>query len=213
MSLPIHSSRAKRVALSHALCALWLALAGTAWAQSAASPPPAVLIRFIDSATGYAVQPEVSVQPHRAGVAAQRLAPAQVAASGHVALALERGGHTLTVASPRHWPMSGPLEVRENNPYQIQFLLDPLELPPELRREDIIARQRDGATLIQGFIVDEDAGEPLQGVSVSSAPSGVESWSDTRGFYQLYIPGLIRLLIIHRKAKYLSWVNKRYFYI
>ena len=84
--------------------------------------------------------------------------------------------------------MSGPLQVRETNSHPILFLLDPLELPRELQREDILARQRDGATLVQGFIVDEDAGTPLRGVRVSSAPGGVESSSDARGFYQLYVP-------------------------
>ena len=100
MSLTIHSLRPRRVALSHALCALGLALASTAGAQSAASPASPVLVRFIDSATGYAVQPEVLAQPHQAGRPEQRLGPAQVGASGHLALLLERGGHTLTASSP-----------------------------------------------------------------------------------------------------------------
>lgn len=154
-----------------------------------AAPPEApVQIRFTDSATGYALQPEVSVRPHRSGALKKHFSSRQVAAPGRALFALEQGTHTLTASVPQYQEMSGPLEVHADSSYRIEFLLDPLELPRELRPDDIAARRRDGATLFQGFIVDDDSGLPLRGARVKSLPSGVETTSDARGFYQLYIP-------------------------
>ena len=147
-----------------------------------------VQVRFIDSATGYAIHPETSIRSDKAGAAELRFGSGQINSAGRASLSLEKGRHTITAVSPRHRPMSEALEVRENNPYQIHILLDPLELPRELQREDIVARHRDGATLIQGFIVDDDSGEPLRGVRVKSLPSRTETTSDARGFFQLHVP-------------------------
>jgi Putative Ig domain/Stage II sporulation protein len=190
MSLGLELLRTGRVAASHALCALCLVAASAAWAQAtAAAPQPSpVVIRFLDSATGYALQPDVTMRPERAGAPEKSFGPGQVAASGHGAFALEAGRHTLTAAAPGYQPLSAPLVMPTSGAYQIQVLLDPIELPRELRHEDIAARQREGATLIQGFIVDDDSGEPLRGVRVASTPSGVETVSDARGFYEIYVP-------------------------
>lgn len=190
MRLGLELLRTERVAASRALCALCLAAASAAGGQAAAAAPEPspVVIRFLDSATGYALQPDVTVRPEQAGAPEKSFGPSQVAASGHGTFALEAGWHTLTVAALGYQPMSAPLVVPTNSPYQIRVLLDPLELPPELRPEDIEARQREGMMLIQGFIVDEDSSEPLGGVRVASTPSGVQSVTDARGFYQIYLP-------------------------
>ena len=165
-----------------------LAALMVAFGAMAAPPPAQVQIRFFDSATGYALQPEVSARARRTDAGEKHFAATHIGANGRASFALEQGSHTVTAASPRHYSISGPLQVCENNPNRIEFLLDPLELPHELQTEDIIARLREGVTLVQGFIVDEDSGQPLARVRVNSIPSGAQTESDERGFYQLYIP-------------------------
>ncbi len=70
----------------------------------------------------------------------------------------------------------------------IHFLLDPIEPPQELRREVVDALRRDDATIFEGFISDNDSGEPLPGVRVRTLPSGGETVTDARGFYRLLVP-------------------------
>jgi len=101
---------------------------------------------------------------------------------------LDRGRHKLTAASPNHRPISGDLDVNAENPYRLDFYFDAIEEPVEVRPETVRLLQRDGATLIQGFVVDDAAGEPLAGVSVESFPSGVVTQTDARGFFRFYVP-------------------------
>ncbi len=112
----------------------------------------------------------------------------QVSKAGCTALALELGRHTLLAAAPNHQPMSGTVVVDGGQSYVLEFLLDPLEEPREMQANYLAALHRDDATLIQGFVVDDDTREPLSGVQVTSAPSGGQAQTDGRGFFQFYIP-------------------------
>jgi hypothetical protein len=148
-----------------------------------------VQVRFLDSATGCAIQPEtLTTRSRQAGAGERRVPTWQISKAGRAALSLERGRHTLLAVSPRHKPMSAELDASENQSYILQFMLDPLEEPRELQPDYLAGLQRDDATLIQGFVVDDDTAEPLDGVQVSSAPSGVQAQTDGRGFFQLYVP-------------------------
>jgi hypothetical protein len=148
-----------------------------------------VQVRFLDSATGCAIQPEtLTTRRCQAGAVERRVLTWQISKAGRTALSLERGRHTLLAVSPRHKPMSAELDASENQSYILQFMLDPLEEPRELQPDYLAGLQRDDATLIQGFVVYDDTAEPLDGVQVSSAPSGVQAQTDGRGFFQLYVP-------------------------
>ncbi|MCX6928322.1 MAG: hypothetical protein NT154_34705, partial [Verrucomicrobia bacterium] len=148
-----------------------------------------VQLRFLDSATGCALQPgTVTTRSHQPGAVEKRVSFWQVSKAGRTALSLEPGKHTLLAAAPNHQPMSGTVVVDGSQSYVLEFLLDPLEEPREMQADYIASLYRDDATLIQGFVVDDDTREPLSGVQVSSAPSGVQAQTDGRGFFQFYIP-------------------------
>jgi hypothetical protein len=85
---------------------------------------------------------------------------------------LEPGRHTITAVASGYQPMSGEVEVLANPPFTIQFLLDPLVPPPELQPEYVASLRREDSTVFLGFVVDDESGEPLGGVRVSSTPSG-----------------------------------------
>jgi hypothetical protein len=146
-------------------------------------------IEFFDSATGYAIQPEsITVESQEAQRPARHFGKGNVNKAGRAQLLLERGRHTITASSSKYFPLSSSLQVKENVPYRIHVLLDPIEVPEELKSETIIAKHRDDSTLIQGFIVDEESHQPLSGVRVHSQPSGVKTSSDARGYFQLHVP-------------------------
>ena len=157
--------------------------------MASAQPLAQLEVRFIDSATGYAVQPEsVTARAAQPGASEQRVEAGLMGKSGRAFIPLARGRHTLTVGAPEHQPLSGEVEVTESNAYSIHFLLDPLVPPRELQPDYIGSLHREGATVMLGFVVDDDTGEPIAGAHVSSAPSGVQSWTDARGYFELPVP-------------------------
>lgn len=148
-----------------------------------------IQIRFLDSATGCAIQPEtVTTRAHQPGAKERRVLRPQVNKAGNTALALGPGRHTVQAVSLKHQPMSADLDAEANQAQVIQFQMDPLEEPREMHPDYVVSLHREDATLIQGFVVDEETREPLPGVRVSSAPSGVETHTDGRGFFQFYVP-------------------------
>lgn len=160
----------------------------TAWAEEGGNEV-GVDIRFVDSATGYSLQPElITAKPHREGEADQQFGRACTGADGRATIRLGKYRYTISASLATHHPVGGEVNLRDNFPYRLRFLLDPIEKPEELQPANIAARQRDDATLFQGFIVSEESGRPLAGVHVRSTPSGVQTTTDIRGYYQLYIP-------------------------
>ena len=156
-----------------------------------------VTVRFTDSATGAALQPE-EVRVQRLGAD-----PTEFSAldpknkTGRATLALEPGQYYLTVSAAKYQPMSGAVEVTTNFSFTLDFKLDPLELPEELRPEFVAAAQREGFTLIQGFVVADDFGEPLAEVRVNSTPGGEATMTDARGFFRFYVPVDAATLTFH----------------
>ena len=173
-----------------------LCVTGSIWLQPTRLPaqgPSAqkrtVHIRFIDSATGYAVQPDqVVARPHKAGREKSFLTSAQVRAPGHAALALENGRHSITVSSPDHQPISGEFEMTADNAYNLDFYLDPLLEPREVQAGYLASLHRAEETVFVGFVVDDDSGAPLENVSVRAEPSGRQAQTDARGYFQIYVP-------------------------
>lgn len=148
-----------------------------------------VRIRFLDSATGCAIQPDsVEANPRARGQSPKRWERGQLPRVGRATLALEPGRHTVSAVSAKHQPMTGEVVVSPENAYALDFYLDPVELPEELRPETTLALQREDATLIQGFVVDDEAGEPIANALVLSFPSRVEAQTDARGFFRVFVP-------------------------
>ncbi|MBA4146497.1 MAG: hypothetical protein H0X66_00155 [Verrucomicrobia bacterium] len=143
----------------------------------------------MDSATGYAIQPEhISIRSH--GFDAGEKLPQTLHSDngGRASVQLERGRYTIAVSSPNHEPMSVEFEANQNRSSRMQFMLDPIQKPLELQVEQIEALHRVGETLIQGFIVDDHTGEPLPNVRVISSASRTAAVTDARGFFRFHVP-------------------------
>jgi hypothetical protein len=146
-------------------------------------------VRFLDSATGYAIQPdEIHVVTGRAGARTQPPPVRAVSRSGHLALALANGQHTLEVGAANYFPLAGQVVAGESDRFNINFVLDPISPPRELQNDYIDTLRRADATVFVGFVADEETGQPLRNVSVRSLPSGVATRTDERGFFQIHVP-------------------------
>jgi hypothetical protein len=174
------------------LCAL--VLLGTTLllpAETVASKKPAQLvrIRFVDSTTGYAVKPDsVEATPSLGKQKPLRVRRNGVKRDGQTTLTLDQGQHTIKVTAPGYQPMAGEFVVLPDNPYNIVFQLDPLALPREIQPEAVAKLHQINQTVFLGFVVDEESGQPLTNVLVRTEPSGSETHSDTRGYFQIYVP-------------------------
>ena len=148
-----------------------------------------VRIRFVDSATGYAVKPD-SVETTRSEGDQEpvRVRRNGVKRDGQTALTLDEGQHTIKVTAPGYQPMSGEFVVLSENPYNIVFQLDPIAQPRELQPENVAALHRVNQTVFVGFLVDEESGQPLVDAIVRTEPSGNQARTDARGYFQIYVP-------------------------
>lgn len=141
---------------------LWAGLAAASAEELSPGASAGAAIQFIDSATGYALDPaEVSLRP----------------AAGQWA-----------VRASRYHASAGNPSPNAGASRKLRWHLDPLALPDELKPEAIARLHRPDATAFLGFVVDEVSGKPLAGVRVQSQPSGMETLSDERGYFQMPVP-------------------------
>ncbi|MFN7138636.1 MAG: putative Ig domain-containing protein [Limisphaerales bacterium] len=152
--------------------------------DAAAQSSNAVLqLRFMDSQTGYALQPEVAVKG--SDHTEPMLLP--VGKNGRVRVELPPGDYTLSIVSQNHQTMTSAIAVNETTP-PLQFSLDPLTKPENLRPENIFPLHRSDSTVFLGYVVSDDDGQPLQGVRVFSLPANVSTLTDADGFFVLHVP-------------------------
>jgi hypothetical protein len=69
----------------------------------------------------------------------------------------------------------------------VEFNLDPLKYPDELETEYLISLHRPDATLVVGYVIDEETREPINDVKVISLRDGNQVKTDGRGFFKIYI--------------------------
>ena len=162
---------------------LWLSslLLASATAENATAR-----IRFLDSETGYDLRPE------RVALAVDNNSPVET--TGRSTVELPRGRYALDAALSGYRAFTDSLVVDMSGLQQIHLWLDPLEPAPELHPQRIRALRRANATVINGFVVDDESGKPLSTVRVSCRSAStertettleVEAWTDARGFFQL----------------------------
>ena len=138
-------------------------------------------LRFLDSATGFALQPQVTIRN------AETTKTLAVDQSGRTTDDLPAGDYNLTIVAENHSAMSTALRVSEATP-DLQFTLDPLEVPIEIRPQTVIAQHRVDASLFVGYVSGDDTGRALANVRIVSMPSGVQTTTDAQGYFKLYVP-------------------------
>lgn len=152
------------------------------------SPLQPVHLRFMDSSTGYALQPQALViydlGENRIAAAPE---PGRVTPEGNASLSLPPGNYMLEAGAAGYGSIFARLAVGEETPAQIRLFLDPLDPPAELEPARIRSLLRADATLVCGFVVDDLSGRPLEGVRVLSPLSSLPAASNGNGYFQLYL--------------------------
>ena len=144
-------------------------------------------IRFVDGATGRAiVSSELKSRLHANGTSQRWAGNRFTNPNGKVNLAT--GRQTLTAASPGYRPLSGEFEMTPENSYRIVFHLDPIDPPHEILPQSLSRLHRVDETLFVGYVTGEETGEPLVDARVRAEPSGRESTTDARGYFQIHVP-------------------------
>ena len=110
----------------------------------------------------------------------------QLRRNGASTVSLPIGLWDVTVRSAGFQDISSRVAVEANSTWRVEFFLDPVEMPLELRNETIDAQRRQDATLLIGFVVDRENGLPLQNVAVQ-IPGNVDVRTDARGFFRTYL--------------------------
>lgn len=167
-------------------CTLLPAFLGAAPAPALSQP---VEIQFLDSATGRSIQPgRISARTGGSEASGMSADSVEADSTGRVFLNLPPGRHTLLVDDPAYGPVSAEVNVGDGSPYRLRFLLDPVEEPAEIRPENLAARRRPDAMLLQGFVVDDATGVPVTDVDVAFSPGSARGSTDERGYFSLYAP-------------------------
>ena len=163
---------------------VWMAVPGAGWAQLAGDASPSVPVRVIDRATGFDVD-GVKLVSEEAGGERLRI---ESAGQGKRWFRGRAGRHEAGVSAAGYRPLSGLVDIGGAESRPVVFRVEPVVPPPELDPARIASLWRPEATVFLGFVGDEESGTALGGVRVFSLPSGVETRTDGRGFFQLPVP-------------------------
>jgi hypothetical protein len=145
-------------------------------------------IRFLDSTTGYAVQPDevlILETDRRTLVSRSAVAAALRQQKGQLSLPLPPGAYEFKVRAKGYVASRATFVLDEHAPQRIDFHLDPLVAPPELASGRLQALHRAEATLVVGFVVDDETGQPLTGVDVRDVSGQARACTNARGFFEL----------------------------
>lgn len=161
-----------------------------------------VRLRFVDSATGFAVKPDsVEVTAQDEARTTQRVRRNGVKKDGRTTLTLAEGEHRIQVSASGYHTMDGEFVLHAENQFNLVFQLDPLEQPRETQPAYVASLHRQNQTVFVGFVVDEDSGQPLTNAVVRTDPSGTETRTDARGYFQIYVPVQTLAAATHTPAK------------
>ena len=144
-----------------------------------------VKLRFFDSATGLAVENvQLAVLDRSTGqvVPVPALSGEFINAAN---IALLPGRYQLAVQAEGYRPLNTRLNIRDEIHPEMHLFLDPRELPLELSEAYLNAIRPGNATVLNGFLSDQESGQPLTGVKVYDPDLNQPVYSDGQGYFQL----------------------------
>lgn len=134
-----------------------------------------------DVITHYALPANISLEgPQQLSVQANH--------AGRVSVTLEPGEYRVEVSAFGHKIARTHYKVRPGANLPFTIMLDPQMPPAEERPEAINAEIRPGFTLLHGYTVDSETGQPLSGVTVRVVQENVRTQTDSNGHYDLLAP-------------------------
>jgi hypothetical protein len=136
-------------------------------------------VKVRDGATGYAVPALVKGDgPELFSTLADK--------AGHLRQAMAPGVYRLEVSAPDYKDAKSHTTIEGGKTVWMTFMLDPMNPPEEERLLE--SRLREGFTLIHGYAVDKETGQPVRDVRVRLEHAGAQTVTDHRGYYWLSVP-------------------------
>ena len=150
-----------------------------------------ITIRFVNSVTGYAIYPDrvtisSALSKGETGGIQRTITANEIKRGGLLSLKLGDGIYHIYITANGYQPIFAVLNV-DSAIRHVEFNLDPLEYPDVLEAEYLRSLHRSDATLVVGYVLDEETREPISDVSVISLRDGNQTRSDYRGFFKIYI--------------------------
>lgn len=181
-----------RVIVRLFLASLWLLISAAIVRSIASAPSPlGSAVSLGDAETGAAVRADLILLNGK-----RQILPAVSSARSDLGISKWLPGrHRVHIQSPGHKPWSALVTVPEQDALPIRIFLDPLELPPELRPDQVARLRKTDALLIHGFVVDDITGELLPEVKITCLErnsdrhtSGLVARSNGQGYFHLSVP-------------------------
>ncbi|MFO0794735.1 MAG: SpoIID/LytB domain-containing protein, partial [Candidatus Brocadiaceae bacterium] len=148
-------------------------------------------INLIDSMTGYAVCPDnMIIRDTARGLIIYQGEEEgkKESTKGSMLVSLPYGSYDYVFEAAGYRSMAVNFTVNNKSPRIISVYLDPLETPPELNPEFIASLHRPDATVIIGFVVDDNNGMPIADVQVGQNGDNSCTKTNDRGFFILNMP-------------------------
>ncbi|GBC92955.1 hypothetical protein HRbin15_01438 [bacterium HR15] len=157
-----------------------------------------VHLRFLDSITGQSLTPRVVVVPLGVHETSPRVREDHrgtpmnlskaVAPDGRLSLVLAQGEYALSASMPGYHPMGMTLTVSDEALPPYELYLDPIVVPQEADTAFLWSLRRPGQMVVVGFVMDEQSGQPIEGVQVSVSGHRGSALTDSRGAFLLQFP-------------------------
>lgn len=146
---------------------------------------------FYDSENGYAVVPDEFIIYDRVNNnVIKSISKNQYKEDSKIFIALNTGQYRFDIIASGYSVFSSSINIGGHQRNLHKIFLDPLIKNLNLDSKRIQDKHRQGFTLVLGYIVDELSGKPLSGIEVTSSLTNSATYSDIRGYYEIYIPSV-----------------------
>jgi len=148
-----------------------------------------ITFQFINSESGYSIQPESFIiydDVNRMTV--MSVNQSEISKNGTISFELEKGQYKIYAASPGFFTFLSKMNTFDGTPRFNKVFMDPLNKCNELNYDRIKFLYKENSTVIFGFIVDDQTGEPVSDVLISLSNSNNRAYSNSRGYFEIYIP-------------------------
>jgi hypothetical protein len=108
--------------------------------------------------------------------------------TGRASLALIPGEYRIEASEPSHKTLRTHCNIGQGANLPFTIFLEPERLPAEELPEGLNANVRAGFTLLHGYVVEGESGQPIVGVNVRMDHANVETRTDSLGHYLLSVP-------------------------
>lgn len=136
-----------------------------------------------DQKTGYGVFAKIEILRN-----SQHITSLYTDEGGHLVYTSEPGKYELYIQSKGYRPLITYFVIEEGEKINVEIHLDPI-----IREESIPEKKFEGIhpgryAIYEGYIVDRITGKPVEGVKITAKNTGLQTQSDSAGYFILKIP-------------------------